>query len=89
LSSPLYVASEGTAEHMTTGNNTMAKDPDTMTAAEFSRLLRQLDLSVYASRVALGVSLRQAQRYAAGETEIPAPVAKLLRMYARHGLPSA
>jgi hypothetical protein len=31
----------------------------------------------------LGVSLRQAQRFAAGETPVPRPVAKLLRLMVR------
>jgi hypothetical protein len=33
---------------------------------------------VYASARVLGVSLRQAQRFAADETPVPRPVAKLL-----------
>ena len=65
----------------------MAKDPDTMTSEEFARALKKLGLSVYAARVPLGVSLRQAQRYSSGESAIPPTVARLLRMYLRHGIP--
>lgn len=50
-----------------------------MTADEFNKALKGLGVSVYASPPVLGVSLRQAQRYSAGEA-IPMPVAKLLRL---------
>jgi hypothetical protein len=63
----------------------MPKDLDAMTAEEFDRALKRLGLSVYAARVPLGVSLRQAQRYSSGDTPIPATVALLLRMYLKHG----
>lgn len=46
---------------------------------EYKHLIGVLGLSVYASADVLGVSLRTAQRYAAGEKPIPPPVAKLLR----------
>ena len=59
--------------------------PKYMTADEFNRALKALGLSVYASPEVLGVSLRQAQRYSAGET-IPMPVAKLLRAALREKL---
>lgn len=54
-----------------------------MTAAQFRRALNQLGLSVYASGPVLGLSLRQAQRIAAGESPVPRPVAKLLRLMLR------
>jgi hypothetical protein len=53
--------------------------PNYMTANEFDRLLKKLGLSVYASGAVFGVSLRQAQRYSAGDP-IPMPLAKLLRL---------
>lgn len=51
----------------------------TMTAKQFNQAVAKLGLSVYASAPALGISLRQAQRYSAGETAVPMTVAKLLR----------
>ena len=51
----------------------------TMTARQFDAALSKLGLSVYASAPLLGISLRQAQRYSAGETEVNPTVAKLLR----------
>jgi len=36
---------------------------------------------------ALGMSVRQIQKYATGEAAVPAAVARLLDMYRRHGLP--
>jgi hypothetical protein len=50
-----------------------------MTASDFRAALKELGLSVYASPHALGVSLRQAQRYAAGEP-VAWPVANAVRM---------
>jgi hypothetical protein len=50
-----------------------------MSARDFNAALEELGLSVYASPRALGVSLRQAQRYAAGEP-IAWPVANNVRM---------
>jgi DNA-binding transcriptional regulator YiaG len=58
----------------------MAQPDKTMNPAEFKRACARLRLSVSASRHALGLSLRQVQRYSSGEQEIPAPVAKLLRL---------
>jgi hypothetical protein len=55
----------------------------TMTAKEFNAALGRLDLSVYASAPALGISLRQAQRYSREEAPVPQPIAKLLRLALR------
>jgi len=63
----------------------MTKHRD-MTAAQFKAALRRLRLSVYAGGPALGLSLRQAQRVAAGDSPVPRPVAKLLRLAARYGV---
>lgn len=62
-----------------------------MNTAQYLKALRALDLtpSGKATAEALGLSVRQCQRLAAGETEIPVTVAKLLRMYQAHGLPEA
>jgi hypothetical protein len=51
-----------------------------MPANHFNKSLKYLNLSVYAAAPILGISLRQAQRYASGEDpqEISGPVANLL-----------
>ena len=54
-----------------------------MSAKEFKDTLAELGLSVYASGSVLGISLRQAQRYSAGDT-IAAPTARHLRMLRYH-----
>ena len=54
-----------------------------MTAKEFNQALGKIGLSVYASAKALGISLRQAQRYSAGGSTVNATVAKLLRLAVR------
>jgi len=51
-----------------------------MSPAEFHKLIERLDLSVYAAARTLGVSISTAQRYANGNSSIPEPVARLLRM---------
>jgi hypothetical protein len=50
-----------------------------MTTEQFNTSLKELRLSVYASAPVLGISLRQAQRYAAGEP-ISTPVANYLSL---------
>jgi hypothetical protein len=52
---------------------------DDMTPKQFDAAVAKLGLSVYASAPALGISLRQAQRYSSGESPVPITVAKLLR----------
>lgn len=59
-----------------------------MTANEYRKALEQLGLSIIGAAQFLGVSKRQSQYYAAGETPIPKPVSILLVMYLEHGLPS-
>ena len=51
-----------------------------MTATQFNKALKYLNLSVYASAPILGISLRQAQRYSSGEDqqEVSSPVGNLL-----------
>ena len=58
----------------------------TMTAAQYQRAIDQLGLSQLAAGRFLGVSKNTAQRYAAGETEIPVAVALLLRMMVAEGI---
>lgn len=56
-----------------------------MTPKQFNAAVAKLGLSVYASAPALGISLRQAQRYSSGESPIPQTVAKLLRALVQLG----
>ena len=63
----------------------MAKKPKKkadggMKAREFTAALDRLGLSVYASGKVIGLSLRQSQRVAAGESPVPRPVAKLITL---------
>lgn len=59
----------------------------TMTTADYLRALKKLGLTRAGKKTAaaLGVSLSQCQRYAAGG-KIPQTIALLLQMYLRHGL---
>jgi hypothetical protein len=59
-----------------------------MTTKHYLAALRSLGLtpSGKATAAALGLSLRQCQRIAAGVAEVPEPVAKLIAAYQRHGL---
>jgi hypothetical protein len=54
-----------------------------MSAKEFNEILEEFRLSVYASAKVLGLSLRQAQRYSAGDP-IAAPTARHLRVLRYH-----
>jgi hypothetical protein len=56
-----------------------------MTGAQYRKMCDKLGISIYASAKVLGVNLRTAQRYAAEETAIPEPVAKLLRAMVKLG----
>ena len=51
----------------------------TMDSIGYREACATLKISVYASADVLGISLRQAQRYASGESPVPDTVAKLLR----------
>jgi len=59
-----------------------------MNREQYLAALKRLDLppAGKATIAALGVSKRQAIRYAQGDSAIPGPVARLLRMYLKHGL---
>lgn len=54
-----------------------------MKGDDFKAACKAVGLSVYAAAPFLGMSLRQAQRIAAGEYAAPEAVAKLLRLMAR------
>lgn len=66
-----------------------ARGTAAMTTEQYLRALKKLGLtpSGKATAEALGVSVRQCQKYAAGEVLVPPTVAKLLAMYLEHGLP--
>lgn len=59
-----------------------------MTTKQYLSALKQLGLTraSKATAAALGVTVRQCQRYADGDQDVPETVALLLRMYLRHGL---
>ena len=61
-----------------------------MTNKQYLDALKKLGLtpSGKATARALGLSLRQCQRIAAGDCDVPETVALLLRMYLKHGLPT-
>lgn len=60
-----------------------------MTKAQYLKALDDLRLTVASQSTArvLGVSVRQVQRYASGDAEIPETLALLLAMYQKHGIP--
>lgn len=60
----------------------------TMTTKQYLAALKKLGLtpSGKATAAALGLTLRQCQRLAAGDQKVSATVALLLAMYLRHGL---
>lgn len=51
-----------------------------MTAVEFKRSVDEIGLNVSTSAPFLGISLRQAQRIAAGEYPAPLAIVRLLRL---------
>lgn len=56
-----------------------------MTNAQYRDLLEHLDLTVTGAGPVLGISPRQAQRYAANDT-IPGPIAKLMRLMVENNI---
>lgn len=62
---------------------------DTMTNKQYLDALKKLRLTPASKKTAdaIGLKLRQCQRIAAGDAAVPETVAKLLRMYVKHGLP--
>jgi hypothetical protein len=61
-----------------------------MTAKAYLAALKKLDLTPasQATAKALGLSVRQCKRLAAGDSPVPGPVELLLGMYLRYGLPA-
>lgn len=57
-----------------------------MTTKQYKDALAKLGLSHVGAAPVLGISRRQAQRLATGESPIPEPVAKLLRYMLKHGI---
>ena len=64
----------------------MTKHSSTMKAAQYTAAIDRLGLTPYGASPVLGVSLRQSHRYASGESPVPHPVAKLLRLALRYRL---
>lgn len=62
-----------------------------MTVKQYLAALKKLGLtpSGKATAEALGLTVRQCQRFASGEQDVPRPIVLLLAMYLRHGLPAA
>jgi len=60
---------------------------EAMTADEYRAILAKLDYTPNGAGPLIGVTRRQSLRYAAGESPVTITVARLLRMYARHGVP--
>jgi DNA-binding transcriptional regulator YiaG len=58
-----------------------------MTKDEYKAARERLGLTNVALAQALGIYIRTAQRYEAGDRNIPESIARLLRMYLRHGIP--
>ena len=67
----------------------MATRSSEISKRDYNMACEALGISVYASAKLLGISLRQAQRYSAGDTDVPEVVSKLLDMLMRHGVPKA
>lgn len=57
-----------------------------MTARQFNAWLRSTGLTAYAAAPILGISKQMAYRYAS-DGGVPAPIAKLIFMFERHGIP--
>ena len=57
-----------------------------MTRTQYRAAIERLGLSIVGAAKVLGVSRRQAQRFASGESPVPEPVAKLLRLMIKHNV---
>ena len=58
--------------------------PVKMTAKQYKAHLDTLELSIVGAAPVFGISRRQSQRIAAGDSPVPKPVAKLLRLMIEH-----
>lgn len=64
------------------------KEASEMTKEQFKAMLVKAGFDkTEAAAKPLGISIRQAFRYAEGEQEIPVMPARLLEMFATHGVP--
>lgn len=59
---------------------------EAMTARQFRAWLKNEKLTAYSAAPILGISRQMAYRYAA-HGGVPAPIAKLIYMLTRHGIP--
>lgn len=61
-----------------------------MTTADYLKALKRLNLtpSGQATAQAFGLTVRQCQRIAAGAADVSGPLAKLIGMYLKHGIPA-
>jgi DNA-binding transcriptional regulator YiaG len=57
-----------------------------MDKTEFKAIIASLGLSERAAAPVLGVSVRQTQRFAWGDSKIPSPVRKLMRAVKKHNI---
>jgi hypothetical protein len=57
-----------------------------MSKQEYRRALKQLGLSIVGAGPVFGIHRRHSQRIAAGETPVPKPVAKLVRLMVKLGV---
>jgi hypothetical protein len=55
-----------------------------MTSDQYRAKLEKLGLSIVGCAPYIGISRRQSQRIAAGESPVPMPVAKLLSIVVKH-----
>ena len=58
-----------------------------MNKSQYRTALKKLGLSIVGAAPYLGISRRNSQRIAAGDCEVPKPVAKLLRVAVAHEIP--
>ncbi len=56
-----------------------------MTKAQYRAALKKLDLSIVGAAPVLGISRRQSQRIAAGDSPVPEPLEKLLHFLMESG----
>ena len=58
--------------------------PMSMTAKQYRAALEKLGLTIVGAAPVLGISRRQAQRVAAGDSPVPEPIQKLLALIIKH-----
>jgi hypothetical protein len=60
-----------------------------MTMTQYRKALERLELSIVGAGPVLGITRRQSQRIAAGDCPVPKPIAKLLELLLKHGIPDS